>query len=138
MILLDTNVISALMLPVADPTVREWLNRHPADTLFLSTVTVAEIGYGLAILPDGKRRRSLEQCLERFLERAFDQRLLSFDPQSARHYAEIMSRRRSLGRPMGMADGQIASIARAHKLAIATRNGKDFEDCGLEVIDPYR
>jgi predicted nucleic acid-binding protein len=136
-ILLDTNVISALMQPTPDLRVRGWLNRHEAQTLFLSTITVAEIGFGLCVLPEGQRRRRLEERFERFLAEGFEHRLLSFELPSARLYAEIMSSRRALGRPMSMADGQIAAIARARLLKLATRNTKDFEHCGVELVDPF-
>ncbi|MFH2006225.1 MAG: type II toxin-antitoxin system VapC family toxin [bacterium] len=124
------------MAPAPPRQVLEWLNGQDTVTLHLSTITIAEISYGLWILPDGKRRRSLVERFERFLTEGFEQRVLGFDLPAARLYGEIMSHRRAAGRPMSALDGQIASIARARGLAVATRNVKDFEECGLEVIDP--
>lgn len=137
MILLDTNVVSEAMAPAPAGSVLEWLNRADADTLYLSTITIAEIGYGLRVLPEGKRRRLLEERFDEFVERGFDQRLLTFDRAAARLYGEVMARRRKIGRPMGVADGQIAAIARANRFAIATRNVRDFEECGLEIVNPF-
>jgi predicted nucleic acid-binding protein len=136
-ILLDTNVVSEVMAPAPAATVLEWLDARDAATLYISTVTIAEIGYGLRILPAGKRRQLLEGRFEEFVELGFDQRVLSFDHAAARFYAELMARRREIGRPMGIADGQIAAIARANRLAVATRNVRDFEECGLEIMNPF-
>jgi len=136
-ILLDTNVVSAVMAPAPPRPVLDWLDARPADVLFLPAIVVAEIGYGLHILPDGRRRRDLEERFERFVSRGFDHRVLPFDLDAAGFYGEIMGHRRGLGRPMSILDGQIAAIARAHRLAVATRNVKDFEECGLEVVNPF-
>lgn len=138
MILLDTNIVSAIMAPAPPPTVIDWLNRQETVRLYLSTITIAEIGYGLWVMPDGKRRRSLEDRFEKFVAEGFEQRVLDFDKQAARLYAEVMGRRTAMGRPLAVLDGQIASIARANDLAIATRNVRDFEECGLELINPFR
>jgi hypothetical protein len=137
MILLDTNIVSAVMARVPAQSVIDWLNRQEATTLFLSTVTIAEIGYGLRVLPDGKRRRSLEERFEKFVVEGFAERILNFDERAARLYPEVMGRRRAVGRPLGILDGQIASIARANGHALATRNIRDFEECGLELINPF-
>ena len=137
MILLDTNIVSAIMAPSPPRIVVDWLNGQETVTLYLSTITIAEIGYGLWILPDGKRRRALEDRFERFVAEGFEQRILDFDWTAARLYAEIMGRRRAMGRPLSVPDGQIASIARANDLSVATRNIRDFEKCGLELIDPF-
>ena len=137
MILLDTNVVSAVMRPLPPRPVLNWLNDHETSSLFLSTITIAEIGYGLRILPDGKRRRSLESRFEEFISRGFDQRILSFDQPAARFYPEIMGHRRELGRPISALDGQIAAIALAHRFAVSTGNVRDFEACGLKVVNPF-
>jgi hypothetical protein len=136
-ILLDTNIVSAIMAPAPPPVVIDWLNRQETVTLYLSTITIAEIGYGLWAMRDGKRRRTLEDKFERFVADGFEQRLLYFDERSARLYAEVMGRRKAIGRPMSVLDGQIASIARANDLAVATRNIRDFEECGLDLINPF-
>ncbi|MDY7091461.1 MAG: type II toxin-antitoxin system VapC family toxin [Acidobacteriota bacterium] len=137
MILLDTNVVSAVMKLAANPRVVSWLDQQPTDTLFLSTITIAEIEFGLHNLPGGRRRRSLAERFEFFLERGFDRRVLPFDLPASRLYGKLMAHRRSLGRPLSVLDGQIAAIARQHRLAVATRNVRDFEECGVAVVDPF-
>ena len=137
MILLDTNVVSEVMTPAPAASVLEWLDRSDAAKLYISTITIAEIGYGLQVLSPGKRRQLLEERFERFIATGFDQRVVSFDQVAARLYGGLMARRRSLGRPMGVADGQIAAIARANRFAVATRNVSDFEECGLEIVNPF-
>jgi len=137
MILLDTNIVSAIMAPAPPRAVIEWLNRQETVTLYLSTITIAEIGYGLWVLPDGERRRSLKERFEQFVAECFEQRILDFDMPAAQVYAEVMGRRKAMGRPLSVPDGQIASIARANDLSIATRNVRDFEECGLELTNPF-
>jgi predicted nucleic acid-binding protein len=136
-ILLDTDVLSAVMKPTPPASVVEWLDRQPTEILYLSTVTVAEIQFGLEILPDGKRRRDFQDRFERFVAGGFAYRVLSFDEQAARRYGELRARRQRLGRPMSVLDGQIAAIARANGSALATRNVRDFEECGLELVNPF-
>lgn len=137
MILLDTNVISAVMMPAPQEAVLQWLNDQETVGLYLSSITLAEIGYGLGVLPDGRRRRSLEDRFARFVAEGFEQRILSFDEKAALLYGKIMGHRKQLGRPLGILDGQIASIARANHLAVATRNTRDFDECALELISPF-
>ena len=137
MILLDTNIVSATMSPTPQRSVIDWLNHQDTVDLYLSTVTIAEIGYGLWILPEGKRRRDLEGRFAKFVTAGFDQRILDFDERAARLYPEVMGNRRVQGRPLAILNGQIASIARANDFAVATRNVRDFEECGLEVINPF-
>ncbi len=137
MILIDTNVVSEIMAFSPDNVVLEWFNRHDTTLLYLSTITIAEIGYGLRILPDGKRRQLLAERFKSFVTKGFEQRVLSFDERSAYQYAEIMGYRKEIGRPLSLADGQIASIARTNDLAVATRNIRDFEECGIKIINPF-
>lgn len=137
MIILDTNVVSELMKPSPAPAVVSWLNHQETTTVFLTTVTLGEISYGLHTLPQGKRRSFLEQALERVISLAFEDRILSFGIEAARLYGEVMGRRKEMGRPLSILDGQIASIARASGFAVATRNVRDFSDCGLEVVNPF-
>ena len=137
MIVVDTNVISEVMRPQPSPAVLNWLNAQDGNLLFITTVTLAEIGYGLRILPDGQRRWQLHSQFEQFVTQAFEERVLAFTASAARAYAEIMRHRKEVGHPMSLPDGQIASIAHAHGFAVATRNIKDFEDCGLELINPF-
>lgn len=137
MILLDTSVVSALMSPAPARTVVDWLDLQPSETLYLSAVTIAEIRLGLRVLPGGRRRRDLEGRFDRFLGRGFAHRILGFDEKAARFYAKLMAHRRSVGRPMSTLDGQIAGTARAHRFAVATRNVPDFEECGLDLVNPF-
>jgi predicted nucleic acid-binding protein len=137
MIVVDTNVISEAMKLAPSPTVIEWLNKQDAAALFLSTVTIGEIVYGLGILPTGKRRSTLKKSFDKLVEFAFEHRILALDEKAARLYGEIMAERRQMGRPMSMADGQIAAIARCNGFAIATRNVQDFDDCGVAVLNPF-
>jgi toxin FitB len=137
MIIVDTNVVAEMMKPSPDPSVVSWLNDQESAALFLTTVTLGEIGYGLEILPRGRRRLHLEQGFERVVAEAFAGRILAFDEEAARHYGVIMGRRRAIGRPLSIQDGQIASIARARGFAVATRNVRDFVQCGVEVINPF-
>jgi len=137
MILLDTNVISAVMMPAPTRPVLRWLNDQDTLGLYLSSITLAEIGNGPRVLPDGRRRRDLEDRFTMFVAEGFEQRVLSFDESAALLYGEIMGRRKELGRPLGILDGQIAAIARAHQLTVVTRNTRDFEECGVELINPF-
>ena len=137
MILLDTNIVSEMMKAVPAKAVTDWLNLQDAATLFVSVVTVAEVTYGLRVMPDGQRRQSLEVAFERLLVEGFEGRVLIFDEMAGRLYGELMAQRKSMGRPTSVADGIIAAIARARGFAVATRNVSDFDGCGFEVIDPF-
>lgn len=137
MIVLDTNVVSEMMRAVPAPAVVGWLNDQDASHLYLTAVTVAEIRYGLRVLPPGKRRRSLEEGFERILVEGFTGRILPFDEAAAHRYGEVMGRRKEIGRPLAILDGQIAAIAWASGFSIATRNIDDFVDCGVEILDPF-
>jgi len=137
MIIVDTNVVAEVMRASPAQEVVSWLNDQDAATLFLTTITIGEIGYGLEILPRGKRRLQLEQGFERVVAEAFAGRILAFDEEAARHYGVVMGRRKEIGRPLGVLDGQIASIARASGFAVATRNARDFDEVGVEVINPF-
>ena len=138
MILLDTNVVSEVMKVTPSAAVLEWLNSENSSSLYISTVTIGEIAYGLTILPASKRRSRLDARFEHFISLAFTQRVLAYDEAAARTYGAIMGRRKELGRPISVPDGQIAAIARSNRFAVATRNTPDFEDCGVELIDPFR
>lgn len=137
MILLDTNIVSEVMAPTPCRSVLDWLNGRASGTVYLPAVAVAEIRYGLEILPKGRRRRDLEERFARFVARGFSHRVLPFDEAAAQEYGPIMAERRKLGRPMSILDGQTASTAKARHFALATRNTRDFEECGLELINPF-
>ena len=137
MILLDTNIVSVAMAPAPPRPVIDWLNRQDTVTLYVSTITIAEIAYGLRVLPDGRRRQSLAERFDTFMVEGFEQRVLDFDKRAALLYGDVMSRRRAMGRPLSALDGQIAAIARANHLSVATRNVRDFEHCDLDLINPF-
>ena len=136
-LLLDTNVVSELIRKAPDPAVTTWVSDHPLDDLFFSAVSEAELRYGAAILPVGRRRDTLLFQIEAMLRDAFEDRVLPFDSDAARAYGNIAAARRSAGRPVAHADCQIAAIAAARSMAVATRNVRDFEDTGVEIVDPW-
>ncbi len=135
--LLDTNVVSELMRESPEPVVARWVSGHPLEDLFLSAVSEAELRYGTAILPLGRRRETLLFKIEAMLSDAFEDRVLPFDSDAARAYGPIAAARRSAGRPVASADCQIAAIAAARRMRLATRNVRDFEDMGIEIVDPW-
>lgn len=137
MILLDTNVVSELMRPKPSRRVARWVSRQPAAELFTTTVTYAEILYGLALLPEGKRRRALAAAAEEMFAEDFGGRVLPFDEPAAREFAEVAASRRRGGRPISHADAQIAAIARSRGASVATRNLADLEGCGVALVDPW-
>ena len=137
MILLDTNVVSELMRTSPDPAVEAWIADHPVEDLFFSAVGEAELRYGAAIMPTGQRRETLVLDIETMLHAAFENRILPFDSRAARAYAVIAAKRRFAGRAAAPADCQIAAIARARGMAVATRNVRDFEDMGIDVFNPW-
>lgn len=137
MIVVDTNVISELMRPQPSTAVLQWFTEHSSSELFVTSITLAEIRYGLRVMPIGKRRVEMTSIFERYIYEAFDQHILDFTDNSAHIYAEIAGRRKEMGVPLSIADGQIASIALQESYALATRNIKDFQACGLELINPF-
>ena len=137
MIVLDTNVVSELMLPSPDPTVEGWVAGRAAASLFFSAVSEAELRYGLEIMPTGRLRDALAAEVEGMLREDFAGRVLPFDREAARAYARIAADRRAAGRPISHADCQIGAIARSRGMAVATRNIRDFENMGVELIDPW-
>lgn len=137
MILLDTNVISELMRPEPAQAVLDWFGQHDAAELFISAVTEAELRAGVAYLPEGQRRDRLQLAIDAMIDQDFQGRVLPFDTITARPYAEIAAQRRAAGRPIAEADCQIAATARAADASVATRNGKDFEGCGIRLINPW-
>ena len=136
MIVLDTNVISEAMKPQPHPAVRAWLNDLAADTLYLSSVTLAEFLFGIAALPAGKRKDMLALAIDGLLE-LFQGRVLPFDTEAARQYAELAVIARSAGRGFPTPDGYIAAIANARGFTVATRDVAPFQAAGLNVINPW-
>ena len=137
MFVLDTNVVSELMRPTPEPAVSSWVAGLATATLFLTAITEAELRFGLAVMPPGRRRDGLAAGLERMLRPGFANRILPFDSAAARAYAEIAAARRAAGRPVSYPDGQIAAIAHSRGMALATRNIRDFEDIGITLINPW-
>ena len=137
MIVLDTNVVSDLMLPRPTASVIEWVAEQAASSLYLSTISEAELRYGVEILPTGQRRERLLAEIEGMLLEDFAGRILPFDSDAARAYALIAATRRAAGRPINHADCQIAAIACSHRASVATRDMRGFEGCGIEVINPW-
>lgn len=137
MILLDTNVVSEMMRVAPETVVEAWIAGQPAQGLFFSAVSEAELRYGAAILPPGRRRETLFSRIEGVLREAFGDRVLPFDRDAARVYGDIAAMRRSSGLHVEPTDCQIAAIARAHGLAIATRNVGDFSGMELDLVNPW-
>jgi predicted nucleic acid-binding protein len=138
MIVLDTNVLSELMRPEPDRAVVEWVDAQEPAELLLTAVTVAEILYGIRRLPEDKRKSSLLEVAVLVLSNDFAERILAFDEAAAVHYAALVIERARRGRPIGMADAQIAAICRSVQGAsLATRNLKDFSDLGLDLVNPW-
>jgi predicted nucleic acid-binding protein len=136
-ILLDTNVLSELMKSAPDHAVLEFVDGIPAMALFTSAITQAEILYGIALLPDGKRRDALLLAARTALDSHFQGRVLPFDGGAAEAFAAIAAARREGGRPISQADAQIAAIAKSRGATLATRNVADFGDCGVPVVNPW-
>ena len=137
MVVIDTNIVSELMRAEPSAEALAWMDDRPPRELFVTAVTEAEVRTGIALLPEGRRRRGLAEACERAFGSLFAGRVLPFDSDAARAYAEIVAARRVLGRPVSQADGQIAAIARSRGMAVATRNIRDFEDMGIDVFDPW-
>ena len=137
MFVLDTNVVSELMRPEPNPGVVAWVAKRRATHLFLSAIGEAELRYGVAIMPAGRRRDALAAAVDGLVRDDFAGRVLPFDSAAARAFAGIAAARRGAGRPVCQADCQIAAIAQAGGMAVVTRNVRDFEDMGIEVADPW-
>jgi predicted nucleic acid-binding protein len=137
MVILDTNVLSEVLRPAPDGGVMAWLKDQPRPSVFTTTVTRGEILYGIRVLADGKRRRLLWDAALAIFNEDFAERVLSFDSDAADAYAEVGASRRAAGRPISQFDAMIAGMARSRGASVATRNAKDFEGCGIDVVDPW-
>jgi toxin FitB len=137
-IILDTNVLSEMMRPAPSPAVLAWISeQRPVGHLFVTTITIAEILYGIEILPRGKRYEKLLQEAEATFAEDFADRILPFNEEAARLFAKIAAARRAQGRPIAELDAQIVAIAQANSATLVTRNTGDFEDCGVRLINPW-
>jgi predicted nucleic acid-binding protein len=137
MIVLDTNVVSEAMKPEPDPTVRNWLNDQSAETLFLSSVTLAELLFGIGVLPAGKRKDMLAKALDGLMG-LFRDRFLPFDIDAARHYAQLAVSARVSGRGFPTPDGYIAAIAVSRNFIVASRDTAPYEAAGVVVVNPWK
>lgn len=137
MIVLDTNVISALMRPEPDPAVVAWLDNLPPESVWTTSITVFELRLGLEILADGRRRRQLEMAFVKALEQGFEGRVLPLDQVAADAAGRIAAERRRVGRTVEIRDVQIAGIVHARKATLATGNTRHFEGCGLVLVNPW-
>ncbi len=139
MIVLDTNVISEVMKPAADRTVIRWLRQQSLYELATTAVNLFEIRYGMALLPEGRKRHALERKFADFLDRGFRDRVLPFDSRAAGQCTNILVERRRQGRPMDgtLPDALIAAIARCYGATIATRDIGDFDGCGVDLVNPW-
>ena len=137
MIVLDTNVISEPLRQVPENRVTEWIDAQALETLYLSAITVAELRFGLAALPAGKRRDRLQASLEKQVLPLFVGRVLPFDMSASQAYSELMAKARAAGLAMGAADGYIAATAAANGMMVATRDVSPFKAAGLDVINPW-
>lgn len=136
MIVLDTNVVSELMRATPSRAVLRWLDAMPSAELRTTTVTLAEVRYGIACLPDGRRKSTMRATADEAFA-IFTETMLPFDTGAAEEYADIAAARKQAGWPVDMADAQIAAICRATGSVLATRNGTDFAGTAVDVVDPW-
>ncbi|WP_249978001.1 type II toxin-antitoxin system VapC family toxin [Vreelandella olivaria] len=137
MIILDTNVISEPLRQAPESRVIDWIDAQALETLYLSAITVAELRFGMASLPAGKRRDRLQESLEKQILPLFAGRVLPFDMSASQAYSELMAKARATGLAIGTADGYIAAIAAANSMMVATRDVSSFEAAGVDVINPW-
>jgi toxin FitB len=137
MILLDTNVVSEPLRPAGDPAVLAWLDAQAVETLYLSAISLAELRFGIAALPAGKRKETLHAKVEQDIVPLFGERILPFDTAAAGAYAALRAQARAAGKAIGTVDGFIAAIAAAKGFAVASRDTGPFEAAGLNVINPW-
>jgi predicted nucleic acid-binding protein len=136
-IIVDTNVLSELMKASPAPAVVAWLDAQPADAIWVTSITVFEVRFGLALLPNSKRRRALEAAFESVLEEELENRVLDFDVVAARSASGLAASRQKAGRAVDLRDTQIAGIAIARRATLATRNLRHFSDLNVSVVDPW-
>ncbi|KXW57870.1 toxin FitB [Ferrovum myxofaciens] len=137
MIILDTNVISALMQQQPDPLVVAWLNDQPAESIWISSITVFEARYGIALLASGQRKEMLQERFDQLVQEDLENRVLQFDANAARRAALLAAQRKERGRPVDMRDTFIAGISLARRATLATRNLRHFDDLPITVVNPW-
>jgi predicted nucleic acid-binding protein len=136
-IVLDTNVVSELMRPIPDPHVLAWVDEQPVPDLVITSINVAELRAGAALLPAGRRRARIGEQVDALIDETFAGSVLPFDVDSSVQYAEIIARRTRAGVPIAALDAEIAAICRQYNAMLATRNRRDFGDTGVELVDPW-
>jgi predicted nucleic acid-binding protein len=137
MIVFDTNVISETMRPAPEARVLRWVRSIPRREIWTCTVVLAELFSGVDLMPTGKRQQLLREKMEQLVPALFLNQILTFDLSAARNYGPIQATRKASGRPIDQFDAQIAAIAKANGATLATRNTADFEDCGIELVNPW-
>jgi predicted nucleic acid-binding protein len=138
MIILDTNVVSEMMAPTPSAALKTWSDRLDPRQFWVTSVSRAELLYGVEIMPVGRRREALGLLIGRFFADTLKNEVLPFGARDAEHYASIAANRRKAGRPISTFDAQIAAVARSRGFGVATRNVRDFEECGVDVINPWQ
>lgn len=137
MILLDTNVVSEMMKPSGDANARRWMDSHAEIDFYLATPIIAELRFGLALLPEGRKKAALTKACRAIEEEIFVGRILPFDQRAAHAFALLRAKRQALGKPLNVMDALVASVASAHAMTLATRNVADFGDLELVVVNPF-
>ena len=136
MIILDTNLVSEPLKPKPDAAVLAWLDRQAPETLYLTTITLAELQAGIEVLPVGKRRKALQETMKEVVAQ-FEGRILSFDQDSAHAFGRVVAGTQAAGNPLHFGDCAIAAIAIRRGFVLATRNVRDYKGAGIELIDPW-
>ena len=137
MVILDTNVLSELIKPTPDRQVLQWISGQMAASMFTTTINQAEMLYGVALLPSGKRKIALAEAVAGMFEEDFAGRVLTFDGAAARAFAHLAAERRQAGKPISQFDAQIAAIGFSRGAIVATRKVTDFSDCGVRIVNPW-
>jgi toxin FitB len=137
MVILDTNVLSALMRNPADQAVVQWLDRQPRLSIWITSITILEVQFGIAIMPNGKRRRQLRLAFAKAIDELFERRVADFDSEAAHEAATLMAVRQQKGRAGDLRDGMIAGIAVARHATLATRNTRHFDDLSVLIVNPW-
>lgn len=137
MILLDTNIVSEMIKPTGDANVRRWMDSYAELDFFIGAPIVAELRFGLALLPDGRKKQALGKACDAIEDEIFAGRILSFDQRAAHAFARLRAKRNMLGRPLNVMDALVASIASAHAMTLATRNVADFDELDIPLINPF-
>jgi predicted nucleic acid-binding protein len=137
MILLDTNVVSELMKPTGDATARRWVDSRAEIDFYIATPVIAELRFGLALLPSGRKKEALARACDTIEDEIFAGRILTFDQRAAHAFARLRAKRQALGKPLAVMDALVASIASAHAMTLATRNVADFVELDIAVVNPF-